>query len=573
MKPRRNTLLEFGIFQADADARLLIRDGRIVPLPPKAFDVLLRLIESDGRAVMREELLAGVWGEVHVEEANLTQAISVLRKALGEDAQGPEYVVTVPRRGYRFGVPVREAAPVLRTAPAQEPIRSLVVLPFLSLDVDPNHEYFSDGLTEEITNALTLIPDLRIVARTTAFQFKGRSLDIREIGEKLSVDAVLEGSVRRQGKRLRITAQLSSTKDGYHYWSRTWERDLKDIFVVQQEIAGKIIETLQREHGSARSLFQTTTNDPEAYDLFLKALSLGNRLLLPEAITELELAIKRDPGFASAHAALAYLYALLGYEFRLHPKDACPTAKKHARRALELNPSLSSAHFALGWISTFYDWNWEAAEQALRRAIHGNQAMALAHHAYAHFLVAMGRFPEALEESRRMLSEDPSSPTLTGHLAWHYIYASEPDKAIEPARRSLVLEPNLSTNLRYLRWAYEATGEFEDAIRTAACHHAPELISRLRGEWQGAGEAGYWQTWLDFLLEERRKNGTGPSNTFYQIATIYAKLGQKKEALQWLQRGLNERDNWMVYMKVDPNFQAIRQVPGFEEIARKVGLP
>jgi TolB-like protein len=557
---------EFGEFRMNRLSRQLLHRDRPVPLTNKCFELLALLVESKGDVLTKERLIATLWPKTFVEEGNLTQGISTLRKALAIDPSSERWIETVPRKGYRFVESVREVRTVEQEQDAK--LRSIVVLPFLNLSADPDNEYFSDGLTEEITTALAPVPSLKVVARTTAFQFKGQNLDVRTIGSKVGADAVLEGSVRRQGDRLRVTAQLINARDGYHYWSRVWDKDLKDVFEIQREIADGVVLELTSERRTAGQPSPPTQNI-EAYNLYLRGLYLANRLLIADAAEVFEQAVGRDPNFAAAHAALAYQYALLGYNAIMRPREAYAIASRYASRAIDLSPSLPNALFSRGWISTFYDWDWIGAERYLKLAIAGNQTTGGAHHAYAHFLVAMGRFREALAESRQVLVEEPSSPTLNGHLAWHYVYCGQPELAIPQALHALEIDPLLKENMRYLRWAYEATGSFEDAIRTAEPNHSADFASRLRTALESRGEQGYWQTWLDFLLVERRTNYSSP----YEIATIAAKLDRKQEAVAWLQCAFDERDSWIVYLNVDPKLKNVRRETGVQELIGNLRLP
>jgi len=559
-------LFEFGPFAADPRAGVLIRQGSVIPLPPKAFEVLMCLLRSGGRPLTRETLLAAVWGEAYIEDANLTQAISVLRKALGDECREPRYILTIPRRGYRFGVPILEVPGAESVPDSEDPKpRSIVVLPFANISSDPDNEYFSDGLTEEIINALAPVPGLKVVARTTAFQFKGRNRDVRLIGSQVGAEAVLEGSVRRQGERVRITAQMIQARDGYHFWSRAWDRQLRDIFAVQQEIADAIVLAL----GATGSVLISAVSDIEAYNLYLRGLYLTNKLAYPEAVEVLEEAVKRDPAFAAANAALGGLHGLLGYESYVRPKEAYAIAARYTNRALELNPTLPSALLSQGWISTFYDRDWTGAERYLKRAIAGNQSVASARHAYAHFLVAMNRIPEALTESRQIVVEEPSNPGLQGHLAWHYLYSGRPEWAIAQAHHALTIDPSLVPNLRYLRWAYEAWGDFEQAIRTAERHFLADDIARLWDAYRARGETGYWETWLERLLAKRKRDYSSP----YEIAVTFAQLDRKSEALDWLQCGFDECESWIVYLKVDPKLQSLRTESKFIELVKQLRLP
>jgi TolB-like protein len=565
--PRNGLRFEFGEFRVDRISRQLLHRDRPVPLTNKCFELLVLLAQSQGDALSKELLIATLWPNTFVEEGNLTQNISSLRKALAIDPSAVNYIETVPRKGYRFTAPVSEVQPT-----DQEPdtkLRSVVVLPFLNLSGDTDNEYFSDGLTEEITNALTSVPGLRVVARTTAFQYKGQNVDVRTIGSKVGAAAVLEGSVRRQGERLRVTAQLISAGDGYHYWSRVWDKQLKDVFEVQREIANGVALELGPDRATVDSAPSPPTENMEAYNLYLRGLYLSNRLLIAEAADVFEQAVTKDPNFAAAHAALAYQYALLGYGAIRRPVEAYAIAGRYAGRAIELSPSLPSALFSRGWISTFYDWDWVGAERYLKLAIAGNQNTGGAHHAYAHFLVAMRRFAQALRESQQVLVEEPGSPTLNGHLAWHYLYTGQPQLAIPQALHALEIDPLLGENMRYLRWGYEAIGSFEDAIRAAARQHSVDFALRLRTAFESRGEEGYWQTWLDYCLAARRTDYSSP----YEIATIAARLDRKQESVTWLQRAFDERDSWIVYINIDPKLKNVLRETGVQELISKLRLP
>jgi TolB-like protein len=274
---QQKSLLQFGPYRIDPAQRALFTEDRLIPLQPKVFDTLLALVENQGRILEKDEGLEQVWPDTFVEEGSLARNVSTLRKVLGETPDGKGYIETIPKRGYRF---VAQVVQIPGATPEAldgdfEPQhhedakqRSIVVLPFQNLSGDADHEYFSDGLTEEITNVLASIRGLRVVARTTAFQFKGKNLDVRLIGSRVSAEAVLEGSVRRQGDRLRITAQLISTRDGYHHWSRVWDKELRDVFEVQQEIANRVALELSLDNRAADQPALPPTQNMEAYNLY-----------------------------------------------------------------------------------------------------------------------------------------------------------------------------------------------------------------------------------------------------------------------------------------------------------------
>ena len=326
---------------------------------------------------------------------------------------------------------------------ASHAIHSLIVLPFVNLSPEPDSDFFSDGLTEEIIDNVARIPNLRLIARTTSFQYKGKSKDIRKVGEEVNVDAVLEGSVRRQGNRLRITAQLNSAKNGYHFWSQTWERDRADVFAVQQEIASMVAKGIGASEAAPFAEPKRPTSDMNAYDAYLRGVYFRTKIGigLPKAISELERAVKLDPNFAAAYARLADVYNDLGYSFEMPPQAAYPIAKRYANQALKIDSTLAEGQEVLGWTSAFYDWDWATAEEAFRKAIQLNPADSWAHHNYSHLLVALNRMPEAIAESQRAVDIDPTGARVRGHMAWLYRMNRQPELAIREGQNTLEMHP------------------------------------------------------------------------------------------------------------------------------------
>ncbi len=456
---------------------------------------------------------------------------------------------------------------------ASHAIRSLIVLPFVNLSPEPDSEFFSDGLTEEIIDNLARIPNLRLIARTTSFQYKGKSIDIRKVGEEVNVDAVLEGSVRRQGNRLRITAQLNSAKDGYHFWSQTWERERADVFAVQQEIASMVAKGIGASEAAPLAEPKSPTSDMDAYDAYLRGVYFRTKIgvALPAAVTELEHAVKLDPNFAAAYARLADVYNDLGYTFEMPPQVAYPIAKRYANQALKIDPALGEGQEVLGWISAFYDWDWTTAEEAFRKAILLNPADSWAHHNYSHLLVALNRMPEAIAESQRAVDIDPTGARVRGHMAWLYRMTRQPELAIREGKNTLEIAPDDLSTRFYLSEAYEATGQFENAIKDMQGLMPPEFLQAERDGFRKSGEKGYYNTRLSWSLH----NPGFPAilKSPHILALLFTRLGHADEAFQELERGLKERDPWLVYLNVDPFYDNIRSDPRFKEIVRRIGLP
>jgi serine/threonine-protein kinase len=449
-------------------------------------------------------------------------------------------------------------------------IDSLVVLPFVNLSSDKENEYFSDGLTEELINTLTTIDGLRVVARTTAFQFKGKAQDIRGIGRQLGVAAVLEGSVRKENTRLRVTAQLNSATDGYHFWSETYDRDLKDVFAIQEEIAQAIHQRVRQKIADTSGRKRNRhTPKLEAYNLYLQGRFHVGRVFgksMEKAIALYEQAIQMDPDFAEAHAALAYCYTVMGYSHQLPPKEAFPKAVAPIRRALALDDSLSEAHGAKGVISLLFDWDLDEGKRELQRAISLNPSNPFAHHWYSHYLVVMGRFPESLLESKRALELDPLDIESTSHLAWHYDYARDYERAIDAGQKSLELDPNHLPTLSYLESAFEGAGRFDQAIGTLErLGFSSDEGRALREALRTSGAPGYWRARVE---RAERSSMADP----FRMAELYAHLDDADHALQCLDRAFQERHSWLIYLNSDPAFDSVRSHPQFTTLVRKVGL-
>ena len=599
-------ILQFGPFRIDLEQRCLLRDAELIPLSLKAFDTLAVLVERPGRILEKTELMSLIWPGTFVEENNLTQNISALRKALGEG----EYIETIPRRGYRFAMPVEEgSAPVaaleeaspapvrrrwiwavpilmllavgvyfgiegLRTRGGAARFDSLVVLPFMNLSADPGDEYFSDGLTEEITNALAHIQGLRVIARTSAFQFKGKALDIRAIGRQLHVEAVLEGSVRREGNRLRVTAQLNDAEGGFHLWSQTYDREQGDTFKIQEDISRQIAGKV-RPNGSAPPAIADRTN-LEAYNLYLKGRyewNKGGVARVKTAIEYLQKAVSADPGFALAWASLADCY-VTSSDGMTPPREALAQARVAAQKALALDPNLGEAFVPLARVKYQYDWDAAGAEGDFRRALQLNPGYAVAHLKFALYLGAMGRFDEAFQELRRAQELDPVSVGVQATLERVYRWSRQYDKALDQSRAVFSMDSNLSYPHQYAGLAYMFQSKFPEAV------HEFQTTLKLEGPkhpWALAYLGYTYALWGKRAEAEGiAKELTGLSQHGYipagALAELYTGLGDKDRAFQWLEKALEERDTDVMMLKVDPLFDPLRSDPRFPAFLRRVNL-
>lgn len=408
MSETRTRRYQFEDFRVEVDKRLLFRQGKPVHLTPKAFDTLLLLVQRKGEVISKDDLMREVWPDTAVEENNLNQNISTLRRVLGENRGENRYIATVPGQGYRF-VPAVESAGF--TPGTAEPV-TVAVLPFANLSSDRDGEFFADGITEEIINALAQIRNLRVVARTSAFSFKGKQVDLRTVGATLNAGTLIEGSVRKSGDRVRIVAQLINAADGYHIWSERYDRELQDIFEVQDEIARTIADRLKVTLGpeKAEPLVRSETKDLEAYQFYLKGRFHWNKRSadgLQKAIEYFQQAVGRDPSYAVAYAGLADAYNMISFRNVMVPHAIMPKAKAAAANALELDANRAEAHVSLAYASFTYDRDWPAAGVHFERAKALNPAYVMGHAFYPLYLSSRGRSEESISVAKRALELIP----------------------------------------------------------------------------------------------------------------------------------------------------------------------
>ncbi len=454
--------------------------------------------------------------------------------------------------------------------------QSIAVLPFVNVSGAPQEEYLSDGISEELINALSKLPQLQVVARPSSFAFKGKNEDVRQIGQALQVATVLGGSVRRVANRLRVTAQLTDARNGYNLWSETYDREMGDVFAVEDEISRAIMRAL-RVHlvsGDSLTLSRRSTHDVEAYELYLKGryfYNEGGFAPVQQALAYFQQALAHDSNYALAYAGLADAYESLTWSTYLLPRQGMPKARAAALKALALEPTLAEAHASLGDQLCFYDWDAPAAERELRRAIELNPSLANAHFFYSHCLALHGRSDEALAEARRAHELDPLNAQVATALPWALYLARRYDEAIAVQRKSLDLDPDFAWGHMILALALTAKGRYAEALaaarKMAALAGDAPTIAGLLGYVAGrAGERAEAQQILTAL--ERRP----PGNTAFAIALVHLGLGDNEQALRWLQAAYEERSEWLVTDMPAPNFDSLRQDPRFRALMRKVGI-
>jgi TolB-like protein/DNA-binding winged helix-turn-helix (wHTH) protein/Tfp pilus assembly protein PilF len=622
-------MLRFGPFGFDPRTGELYREGRRIRLQDQPSRVLALLIEHSGELVTRDELRNKLWPHhTFVDfDHGVNIAVNKLRDALGDAADKPRFIETLPRRGYRFIAPLDAAqaptaggppavvtsasggsggpdpfawrrralrpavlAPVLLVALAaavlvswrghfnENSIRSLAVLPFENLSGDPNQEYFVDGMTDELTTQLAKIKSLRVISRTSAMQFKNVRRPLGEIARSLHVQAVVEGSVVRFDGNVRITVQLIDARTDQHLWAEDYHRDLRDSVALQGEVAERIaheVRTTLTSEEKARLSGQGQVN-PEAYEAYLRGRYFWNKRTeesLKKAIAYFEESIRHDPNAALPYDGLADCWLSLGWYGYLPPNETFPRAKAAAGKALELDGSLGEAHTSLAFAAMNYDWDWSTAGREFRRAIELNPNYANAHHWYADYLSAVGRHQEAVTESKRALELDPISPIINAWLGWRYFFARQYELAIQQYVKTLEIDPSFAPAHLVLGLAYEQQSQPEQAI--AELTKAADLaggrslyVSSLAHAYAIAGRRGHSEELLRQLRDQAQR-GYVPA---FHIAIVYAGLAQKDQALAWLEQGYQERSAWMVWLKVDPRFDALRSDPRFQDLLHRIGL-
>jgi TolB-like protein/Tfp pilus assembly protein PilF len=569
-------IYHFGPFVLDVADRSLKREGAPVPLTPKTFDLLVALVENAGRLVDKDSLLRTVWPDVAVEEGNLTKGVFSLRQLLEAEA-GPRYIETVPKRGYRFigEVTTGNKASSITSQPSPESPseNSIAVMPFTDMSAARDQEFFCEGMSEEIINALGRVPDLRVASYTSSLRFKGKVTDTQTIGRDLMVTWLLEGSVRKAEDTVRIAVQLVRAADGFSAWSGRFDRKLDDIFSVQDDIAGMIAQTLtQRVARIATPLVTSTTSKSEAYSLYLEGRYLWNKRpgdVVWQALERFERAIAVDPAFAPAHAALASVYGTLGaWEFGvLPPAEALAKAKTAARRALELDPQLAAGHTAVGYTTLHFDWDAERACRQFGQAIALNPTWVDAHHWHSHALCAAGRFPESLAACRQIVELDPLNPLMHAHVAWHHYMARSYAEALAQAEQVVRMEPGFHWGYFFAGWALERLGRGTEAISTLqdavrCSSNNPVMLAGL-GHALAASQDRKEALKIARELERLR----GERGLFaYEIGLIHATLGDEDKALGWLARAVNERSGWIAYLRVDPRLDRLHDDPRFRNL-------
>jgi TolB-like protein len=574
--------IKVGSWIADPSLNSMSSEGRTVRLEPKVMEVLLCLAEHPGETLSKDQLFQAVWPNIIVTEDVLKRCIAELRRAFDDDARNPHIIETIAKRGYRLLAPVSVLAAAAVTAPAPPESAvtdSIVVLPFTNMSADPENEYFADGITEEIIDALAQIPGLHVVARSSAFSFKGKYIDLRHLGEQLKVRTVLEGSVRRADNRLRITAQLVSTADGYHLWSERYDREMKDVFAIQEQIAQAIAQRLKITfpwHG--KPLVKKSTPNLEAYQSYLKgrALLYKRGPAISRALVCCQRAVDLDPNYACAWAALSDCYTFLPRYSLAVPRDFMPKAMEAARRAVTLDPSLAEAHSALAITSLMYSWDRAEAEREFARSIQLNpkDIPALSWYGFFYLQLSEGRLTEGMEQAKLALASDPLSSYAQAVYALTCVHVGRIAEGVEVSRRAVQLDSESFIANWVLQIALLSSGQFEASV--AAGESALAMSGRdpwsmawlavALADWGKAGEADS----LYFEMQARaRRQYVAPTS----LAMAALAAAREDEVIRYAREAYDIRDPscttfFSRYFLLSPR---LYRDPRFREIVAQMG--
>jgi TolB-like protein/DNA-binding winged helix-turn-helix (wHTH) protein/Flp pilus assembly protein TadD len=617
--------IRFGVFQVNLHTGELWKNGNKIKLEGQPFQILALLLERPGELVTREELEQKLWaaGTFVDFEHGINTAVKRLREVLGDSADSAHFIETLPRRGYRFIFPVDGAPAVaairpparswlarwvvaslgiaavlgillaanfgglrerLLPLPVAPRIESLTVLPLENLTGDPEQEYLVDGIHDELITQLAQISSLKVISRYSAIQIrqqKGKSL--REIARELGVEAVIEGTVQRAGERIHLGVQLIRAQDDRHLWARSYECDLRDILSLQREVAREIareikVELTPREQAH---LARARPLNPEAYELYLKGRFLlsqwGAQENIWKAIAYFDQAVQKEPTYAAAHAGRAFAYLQLGAALveAVPPREILPKARAAGLKALEMDETSSEAYEVLGWIALAYDWDWEGAERAFRRAIELNPSYPPPYMWLSQYMNVAGQHQGALALIRRAQQLDPLSPHIQWSLAETSMLAGALEQSAEQCEKGLDLHPDFWPLHTLLGEIYLRQGKYDRALANLErgveiSKRHPHALSVLGSAYALAGRRPESLNILAELRKLSQRRYLSPAN----IARVYASLGENEQALSWLEKAYNDRSSWMTRIHLwGPALGNLPADPRFQDLLRRMNFP
>lgn len=573
--------MRIGEFELDPARYTLTRSGRAIKLERLPMELLIFLVEQRGRIVTRDEIVERLWGKGTFLDADnsINTAIRKLRTAFRDTPERSSFIRTVTGKGYLFVASVE--TPAHRAmAPESKARIMLAVLPFENLSADPEQEYFADGLTEETICYLGQMDPARmgVIARTSSMAYKRTIRSVTQIGSELGVDFVLESSVRRQGADIRITSQLIRVDDQTHLWAERYDREATHVMGVQNEIGKAIAGQVQAKLiPESRQGDRTQTRNADAYDLYLRGRHHWNQLNpvgFSRAIDYFEQAIAQDSGYALAYAGLAETYAILPINSEACSPEIYPKALAAATQAVQLDPSIADGHAASGAVQTWMEWDWKGAETSLRKALSINPSYVHALRTYAVLLSATGRHAESAAVMKKARQVDPLSPLMHGLSGIFMYHARDDDAAIRHLRDALSITTNLWAAHLWIAKSYERQGrtgealdEYQKGFDLSGVNTEPiSLKAYIQAQ---AGNRDAAEQALRFLIESSAQRYVSP----YNIAMIFAGLGDDENALLWLEKAYQSRDARMTWMAVESKWDALRKHPQFTDLLRRLNLP
>lgn len=567
-------IFEFAEFRIDAARRQLLRAGEPLPLTPKVFDTLLHLVRHSDRVVEKEELMRSLWPDTIVEENNLTQNISHLRRILGQTQNGDRYIATIPGRGYRFVVDVR-AHDTPRIAAT---VRTIAVLPFKPLVAEDRDEALELGMADTLIARLSGTRGTVVRPLSSVRRYSALDQDALAAGREMGVQSVLDGSIQRNENQIRVTARLISVPDGVSLWAQTFEEEFTDVFAVQDTISERVAAALALRVSAEerKRLTPRYTENVEAYHCYLKGWYHIGKLTPPsirKGIQFFRQAIDIDPLYALAYAGIADAYRRLPITSDLPPKEAFPKAKAAAMKALEIDDAMAEAHTTLGFLKFWFDRDWAGAEHEMRRGIELRPHSGYAHMAYTILLTSLGRFNEATQEGRQAVEHEPLTLIINATVGWALYCAGHDDEARARIDKTLELDPDFWVALSFSGRLYAKKGDYPEAV--AAFTKArqisggnSETIALLGHAYARAGDRAKALAVLAELQSQAAERYVPPHN----IAVVYYSLDDKEEALRWLEKAYEDRDVRLAYLNVDPNWQSFRSDPRFAAFLTHVGF-
>jgi DNA-binding winged helix-turn-helix (wHTH) protein/TolB-like protein/Tfp pilus assembly protein PilF len=620
----------FGSFRLDPIGGSLQRDGNPIPVSPKAFEILVALVQNSGRVLTKDELMSAVWPDTFVDEINLTVHISALRKALGDKPDTPEYIATVPRQGYSFvasviekhqddanirSEPIQDSAspyqqedsPVAegnhektrpergwaeyalravaivlvvagcaiylwpRRSGAGQQIKSIAVLPFKPFGTDDKYDQLGLGMMDALITRLSNVR--KIVVRPTSAVLRANTTerDSGALARSLGVDSFLEGRIQAAGGRVRLSVQLVRTTDGVPIWAETFDQRASDLFALQDSVAERVANSLVlRLTGEEKaSLSKRYTESDEAHLAYIRGRYFWDKRTpdgLKKAMDCFNQAIEADPSYALAYAGLADCYVLVPFYTFEPANDAVPKAKEAALKALEIDENIAEAHASLAYARFIYDWDWPGAEAELKRSLELNPNYPTAHHWYADYLAAMGRPQEAIPEMQHAVALDPLSLIMNTDLGWVLYSAGRYDDAIVQLQKTIEMQPAYPPAHWTLGKAYEAKGMYAEAI--AEFQKNGNDKAELGRALALSGRKDEALRIIDGL---KHSTSERPAPKL-SIGLLYCAVGDNGHAMTWLERALQEREHRLVYLKFDPNLGELRSDARFLDLMHRIGL-